>query len=258
MRPFLISQLARLGARTILENTPPGVNIGNPVTATDDDDDGANNNDIEFGDTLTYSLSGTDEASFDIDASTGQLITKAPLDFENPTGGTGNNNVAYEVTVTVKDSSGASDTQNVTITVTNEEEEPGALAEPTVVSTDSDGDATTYELKVIWYSPDDPGDGSTTYGVEYKKTTDTSFRTTGVGATSGTTVLSVNIIGLEVDTSYQVRVQGHEHCRALVPGRFRVWGRPTRRTTPCPRSEIPLPRGTFWRTLIRGSSSASR
>ena len=53
-----------------------------PISATDGDEDGADNDDIEFGDTLTYSLSGTDAASFDIDASTGQLITKAPLDFE--------------------------------------------------------------------------------------------------------------------------------------------------------------------------------
>ena len=75
---------------SVPENTPPGVNIGNPVSASDDDDDGEDNNDIEFGDTLTYSLSGTDAASFDIDASTGQLITKAPLDFETPLGGTGN------------------------------------------------------------------------------------------------------------------------------------------------------------------------
>ena len=41
---------------TVPENTPPGVNIGNPISATDDDDDGENNNDIEFGNTLTYSL----------------------------------------------------------------------------------------------------------------------------------------------------------------------------------------------------------
>ena len=81
--------------RSVPENTPPGVNIGAPVSATDGDEDGAGNDDIEFGDTLTYSLSGTDAASFDIDASTGQLLTKAPLDFENPRGGTGNNATAY-------------------------------------------------------------------------------------------------------------------------------------------------------------------
>ncbi len=65
------------GTRSIAENTPPGVNIGAPISATDDDE-GA----IEYADTLTYSLSGTDASSFDIDASTGQLITKAPLDAE--------------------------------------------------------------------------------------------------------------------------------------------------------------------------------
>ena len=83
------------GTRSVPENTPPGVNIGDPISATDDDDDGDGNNDIEFGDTLTYSLSGTDAASFDIDSSTGQLITKAPLDVETKS--------FYLVTVTVKD-----------------------------------------------------------------------------------------------------------------------------------------------------------
>ena len=195
------------GNRSVPENTPPGVNIGNPVSASDDDDDGEDNNDIEFGDTLTYSLSGTDAASFDIDASTGQLLTKAPLDFENPSGGTGNDSNDYVVTVTVKDSSGTSITQDVTVTVTNEREEPGAPAAPTVVSTDSDDNAATYELKVIWYPPAATVETVRGYGVEYKKTTDTSFGTTGVGAISSTTFSTVNITGLEVDTSYQVRVR---------------------------------------------------
>ena len=185
------------GDRTVPENTPPGVNIGNPISATDDDDDGEDNDDIEFGDTLTYSLSGTDAASFDIDASTGQLITKAPLDEETKN--------RYSVTVTVKDSSGASDTQEVRITVTNVAEEPGAPAAPTVVSTDSDTDPATSELKVIWYAPDDTGDAVVGYNVEYKKTTETSFGTTNVEHTGMAT--TATITGLEDDTSYQVRVQ---------------------------------------------------
>ena len=61
------------------ENTPPGVNIEEPISATDPDE-----NDREYGDTLTYSLEPTAEtpvaraqaASFDIDESTGQIITK--------------------------------------------------------------------------------------------------------------------------------------------------------------------------------------
>ena len=43
---------------SVPENTPPGVNIGNPISATDDDDDGEDNDDIEFGDTLTYKSRG--------------------------------------------------------------------------------------------------------------------------------------------------------------------------------------------------------
>ncbi len=183
------------GPWTIPENTPPGVNIGNPVSATDDDDDGANNNDIEFGDTLTYSLGGTDAASFDIDPSTGQLITKAPLDEE--TQGT------YTVEVTVKDSSGNSPTpQTVTITVTDVPEAPGALAAPTVVSTDVD-DNDTFDLKVIWYAPEDTGDGVDGYDVEYKKTTSASFTD---NSHSGTNT-NDTITELDVDTSYQVRVR---------------------------------------------------
>ena len=83
------------GPWEVPENTPPGVNIGNPVSATDPDEDGQDNDDLEFGNTLTYSLEGDDAASFDIDPSTGQLITKAPLDTETKP--------SYEVTVTVDD-----------------------------------------------------------------------------------------------------------------------------------------------------------
>ena len=49
-------------ARMVAENTAAGENIGTPVRATD-----AN------GDSLTYRLSGTDAASFDIDAGVGGL-----------------------------------------------------------------------------------------------------------------------------------------------------------------------------------------
>ena len=185
------------GTRSVPENTPPGVNIGVPVSAGDGDE-----GTIEFGDTLTYSLSGTDADEFDIDASTGQLITKAPLDFENPRGGTGNDNVAYEVTVTVKDSSGGSDTQTVTITVTDEDEKPGAPAAPTVVSAPGTDDE-PYSLKVIWYEPDEAGDGVDVYKVEYKKTTETSF----VSVSPDPTGTTVTITELEEDTSYQVRVR---------------------------------------------------
>ena len=89
--------------RSVVENTAAGENVGAPVTAMDADND-----------TLTYSLGGTDMASFDIDPSTGQLMTKAALDYEAK--------ASYEVTVTATDPDSASDMITVTITVTNVEE----------------------------------------------------------------------------------------------------------------------------------------
>ena len=86
--------------RSVQENTPAGENIGTPVSATDDDSD----------DTLTYSLSGTDASSFDIDSETGQLKTKAALDHERKP--------SYSVTVEVTDSF-ETVTIDVTIEVTN-------------------------------------------------------------------------------------------------------------------------------------------
>ena len=78
--------------RTVAENTAKGIDIGNPIAATDADND-----------SLTYTLSGPDAAAFDIDSTTGQLKTKANLDYETKN--------TYTVTVTVSDG-------NLTITIT--------------------------------------------------------------------------------------------------------------------------------------------
>ena len=94
------------GARSVAENTAAGENIGAPVAATDDD----------AGDTLTYTLRGTDMASFEIDGATGQLMTMAALDFEMPADADMDND--YEVTVTASDGTDEA-TIAVTITVTD-------------------------------------------------------------------------------------------------------------------------------------------
>ena len=96
-------------ARNVAENTSPGEDIGEPVAATDPEDD-----------TLTYSLDDSIDAdSFSIDASSGQLRTRAALDYE-----TGPN--SYIVDVTAADPSGLYDTIAVTITVNNVDE-PGTV-----------------------------------------------------------------------------------------------------------------------------------
>ena len=61
--------------RTIPENTVEGQSIGIPVMARDPDADATFN-------TLTYSLGGTDSASFSIVAASGQLQAEDLLDYE--------------------------------------------------------------------------------------------------------------------------------------------------------------------------------
>ena len=114
--------------REVPENTEAGGNIGAPVTAADPD----------TGDTPAYTLGGTDATFFDIDASTGQLQTKAALDYETKSG--------YTVTVTASDGT-LTATVDVTVTITNIDEagtvalstnEPSARAEITAALTDPD------------------------------------------------------------------------------------------------------------------------
>ncbi len=88
--------------RSIAENTAANTNIGNPVAASN------------FNSNLDkYTLSGTDASSFKIDGSTGQLKTKASLDYEVKN--------SYSVTVNVfaGEQTNSEDSISVTINVTN-------------------------------------------------------------------------------------------------------------------------------------------
>ena len=87
-------------SREVPEIARKAANIGYPVTATDPNLD-----------KLTYTLTGDDRDSFDIGPDTGQLLTKAPLDFETRPG--------YAVGVTVSDGRGGSDSIEVSIGVTD-------------------------------------------------------------------------------------------------------------------------------------------
>ena len=107
--------------RTLPENSGAGVNVvGGTITASDSDS----------GDTLTYSLTGTDAGSFEIDAS-GQIKTKTGVNHNFNFEGSKN---SYTVTVQVHDGQDAAgneevtptidDTIAVTITLTNVNEAP--------------------------------------------------------------------------------------------------------------------------------------
>jgi serralysin len=68
------------------------------------------------GDTITYSISGTDAALFSVDSETGEVSFNSAPNFESP-GDAGNNNV-YDITVTASDGTN-SNSQDVAITVTD-------------------------------------------------------------------------------------------------------------------------------------------
>ena len=87
-------------SRKVAENTEAGQSIGDPVSAFDDD-----------GELLIYTLDGADASFFSISRNNGQLMTKASLNYEARN--------SYSVVVTATDPSGASDSIQVTINVTN-------------------------------------------------------------------------------------------------------------------------------------------
>ena len=93
--------------RSVAENSGPGVNIGEPVEASDAD-----------GDELSYMLGGADADAFEIDTVSGQLRTSEALNYEARS--------SYRVTVTAADTSGKSAVTDVTIRLINEDED-GAL-----------------------------------------------------------------------------------------------------------------------------------
>ena len=132
------------------ENTAGGVKVGSPIAADDPD-----------GDKLTYSLSGNDAASFDIDSATGQLVTKQGVTYDYET------KDIYSLKVTATDPDGASASIDVTVSLNDvEESEPNrapAFAADTDTSLDVD-ENTAGGVKVgSPITADDPDGDKLTY-----------------------------------------------------------------------------------------------
>ena len=104
------------GMREVAEEAPAGMEINDAADDTEADPVAATDANEPNNPVLTYTLSGTDAALFDIDRGTGQLRTKAKLNYEDED--------SYMVTVTATDSDGLSDSIDVTITVTDVDEAP--------------------------------------------------------------------------------------------------------------------------------------
>ena len=170
--------------RSVAENSAAGTNVGAPVTATDADSD----------DTLTYSLEGTDAASFTIVSGSGQIKAKSGVTYDHEA--TTN---SYTVTVKADDGNDATDTIAVTISVTDVAEQPSKPAAPTVSAVS--GSATS--LTASWSAPGlNGGPALTGYEVQYRAGSGTW---TGFGHSD--TAVTTTITGLMADTSYRVRVR---------------------------------------------------
>ena len=166
----------------VAENTPPGADVGSLVAALDPD-----------GDSLTYTLEGTDSDSFDIIATNGagQIQTKAALNHEEKS--------SYSVAVRVRDGRGGTDAVNVTIRVTDvDNEAPDTPFAPTVTALSSTS------LQVIWEAPDNTGPRITDYDYRYQTPTDSGWtEVTNTTITRTTTT----VVGLTPSTSYDVEVR---------------------------------------------------
>ena len=133
-----------------LDENPTGVvDVELPVRAVDADHD-----------PLTYTLSGADADSFDLDPATGQLRTKTGVVYDYEGGKT-----LYSLTVTATESGGASDSINVLVRVMDVPEFPAAPGELAF------SEISLSTVKVSWTAPSDTGDRPITrYELRYRRT----------------------------------------------------------------------------------------
>jgi hypothetical protein len=168
---------------TVDENTRSGQNVGSAVSATDAD-----------GNRLTYSLDGPNKNLFTIVSSSGQIRTRAALDYEERS--------SYSVTVKVNDGQRQDNSvaaQSVTISVSDLPEPPTVRTAPAVAGISG----STSSVRVTWDEPVNTGPAITDYDIQY-----------GVAGTGGFSPwthqgadMSAIITGLTAGTRYEVRVR---------------------------------------------------
>ena len=188
------------GTRSIAENTATNTNIGAAVSADD----------MDTGDTLTYSLKAhTDDAddfqAFDIVSTSGQLKTKNALDYETQS--------TYKVTVQVSDGTDTASI-DVTISITNVNEPPAfATATATRSIAENTDTGTNIGAAVTATDPDGTTDVNPE-NVNVNKLTYSLVNLTGsmdadafdIDSNSGQ-IKTKDALNYEVKDSYQFKVQ---------------------------------------------------
>ncbi len=167
--------------RQLAENAGGGVDVGDPVIATDAD-----------GQWLTYGLGGEDADSFALDSRNGQLRTRDGIEYDNEV------KDRYTVTVRAEDGHGARASIEVVVELIGEPEPPSKADSPTVVA------STRTTLTLGWTAPANTGPEIRDYDGQYRVAGTGSFEPgwDRIGA-----VTEATVTGLEADTLYEVQVR---------------------------------------------------
>ena len=171
-------------SRALAENTTGGQNVGGTLSASDTD-----------GDTLTYTLEGTDSASFSLTTpgTNAQIRTKSGVTYNYEV------KAAYTVAVKADDGNGGTAIATVNITLTDVAEPPGRPAAPMVPGTPGSNTS----LTVNWNAPNNTGPDIDNYDLQYRQGNSGNF-TNGPQNVNG---LTTTIPNLSANTSYQVQVR---------------------------------------------------
>ena len=170
--------------REVAENSAADTEVGGAIPAAKDAD---------TGDTLTYSLEGTDAGSFTFDASTRQITTRDGVTY--------NYEAKSSYSVRVKASDGTdSATLAVTIRLTDVAEQSARPAKPRL----SPVRGSTTSLAARWTRPGlNGGPAITGYDVQYREAPAGGWREWAHGDATVTTTIT----GLTAGRSYQARVR---------------------------------------------------
>ena len=171
------------------DQEPNSRNVGAAVSATDPD-----------GGTLTYTISGTDAGSFDINSSTGRLSTKTDRYYDHEADAT------YTVTIRATDSHPGEPSlyveTSVTITLQDVDEDPLKPAPPTFNGT------TRFDTTVNWTAPANAARPPITkYLLQFDDKTSANGSDPLDPAVDVGTALSLEKTQLDDDTIYYARVQ---------------------------------------------------
>ena len=156
--------------------------------------------DIDRADNITgYEVTGgTDQNEFEI-TNTNQLHFQDDPDFERPTDSGSNNEYIVEVTATGgADTRAQTVTQEITVTVEDDDESPGKPDPPTV------SDETENSLTITWTAPTNTGPDITNYPVKYRIGSSGGSFTTW---SDSSLTIPRTITGLRSGRTYQIQVQ---------------------------------------------------